>query len=61
MPHVEHIQCFIKDTFADVNPVPADTIGMSFMGVYFSEKGATSQLRSVYLIAQLLPATVVSA
>ena len=31
------------------------------MGVYFSEKGATSQLRSVYLIAQLLPATVVSA
>ena len=32
------------------------------MGVYFSEKGATSQLQSVYLIiAQFLPATVVSA
>ena len=32
------------------------------MGVYFSDKGATSQLRSVYLIfAQFLPATVVSA
>ena len=31
------------------------------MGVYFSEKGATSQLRYVYLIfAQFLPATVVS-
>ena len=32
------------------------------MGVLFSEKGDTSQLRSVYLIiAQLLPATVLSA
>ena len=48
--------------FSNVNPVAADTIGMSFMGVYFLEKGATSQLRSVYLIiAQFLPAIVVSA
>ena len=35
---------------------------MSFMGVYFPEKGAASQLRSVYLIIeQLLTSTVVSA
>ena len=47
--------------FADVNPEAADTIRMSFMGVYFSEKGATSQLRYVYLIiVQFLPTTVVS-
>ena len=47
--------------FFDVNSVAADTIGMSFMGVYFYEKGATSQLWYVYLIiVQFLPATVVS-
>ena len=46
--------------FPKKKPVAADTIGMSFMGVYFFEKGATSQLLSVYLIiAQFFPATVV--
>ena len=48
--------------FSDVNPVADDTIGMSFMGVCFSEKGATSQFRSVYLIiVRFLPAIDVSA
>ena len=48
--------------FSDVNPVATDTIGISFLGVYFSEKGDTSKLQSVYLIiAQFLHATVVSA
>ena len=48
--------------FYEVNPVAADKIGMSFMGVYFSEKGSASLLQSVYLIiVQFLSATVVSA
>ena len=48
--------------FDDVNPLAADTIKMSFMGVYFYKKGATSQLRSIYLIiVQFFPDTVVDA
>ena len=45
--------------FYDVNPVAADTIGMYFIGVYFSKMGATSQLSYIYLIiAHFLPATI---
>ena len=46
---------------AEVYPVVAETIGISFIGVYLSEKGATSQLLSVYRsTTQFFPATVVS-
>ena len=47
---------------AEVYPVAADMIGTSFIGVYLSENGDTSQLLSVYrMMVQFLPATVVSA
>ena len=43
-------------------PVASKTIGTSFIGVYLSENGDTSQLLSVYhMMVQFLPATVVSA
>ena len=47
---------------ADVYTVAADTIGTSFIGVYFLVNGATSQLQSVYSrMTQFLPVTLVSA
>ena len=46
----------------DVNTVAAVIIGMFFIGLYVSEKGATSHDLSVYcMIVQFLPTTVVSA
>ena len=47
---------------AEVYPVAAKTIGTSFIGVYVSENGDTSQLLFVHrMMVQFLPATVVSA
>ena len=42
-------------------PVAAKTIGTSFISVYLSENGDTSQFLSVHrMMVQFLPATVVS-